>query len=221
MTQTRVPPPQEPVCLSRPYPSSQKGGTLIAESVLKVEDHLRKLAVPDCYRPSACPSCESSRLHVHDYRSRLCQLLVTLAVMVVRYRCVDCGGRWQVLPAFIARHLSYNWPVVEDACGRDVVEDTCDRDVVEDTCGRDAEQATTPAHRTPSERTRQRWLGRLFSSGRVLVQLLATSAKAELVSVAQRIGLDPTRWELLDALAQSLSAVATLTHRLMPGVRLM
>jgi len=64
-------------------------------------------------------------------------------------------------------------------------------------------------------------LERLFSSARVLVQLLATSAEAKLVAVAQCVGLDPTRWELLDALSQPLPALAALTHRLMPGVRLM
>ena len=163
MTQPRVPPPREPVCLSWPYPSSQKGGTLIAESVLDLAVHLRRLADPDCYRPSECPSCKGSCLHVHDYRTRACQFVVALVVMVVRYRCVGCGGRWQVLPAFIARHLWYHWSIVEDSCGRD------------------AEQATAPMHRTPSERTRQRWFLRLCSSARVLVQLLATSAEAKLV----------------------------------------
>lgn len=203
MTQPRVPPPREPVCLSRPYPSSQKGGTLIAESVLDVADHQRRLAEPDCYRPSECPSCRGSCLHVHDYRTRVCQLLAALVVMVVRYRCVGCGGRWQVLPAFIARHLWYNWPVVQQSCGRG------------------AEQSARPIHRTPSQRTRQRWLGRLFTSARVLVQVMATSAETKLVALAQHVGLNPTRWAFLDALSQSFSAVSALTHRLMPGVRLM
>jgi len=203
MTQPRVPPPREPVCLSQPYRSSQKGGTLIAEGVLDLAEHQRRLAEPDGYRPSACGSCSCTTLHVHDYRTRVCQLLGVLVVMVVRYRCVGCGGRWQVLPAFIARHLWYHWPIVADGCGLA------------------AEQATAPPCRTPSARTRERWLERLFSSARVLVQLLATSAEAKLVAVAQCVGLDPTRWELLDALSQPLPALAALTHRLMPGVRLM
>ena len=203
MTQSRVPPPREPLCLSRPYRSSQKGGTLIAELVLDLAEHLRRLADPDSYRPSECPSCEGSCLHVHDYRTRVCQAPGVPAVGVVRYRCVDCKGRWQVLPAFIARHLWYHWPIVADACVQSV------------------EQAAAPLQQTPSERTVKRWLGRLFSSARVLVQLLATSAEAKLVAVAQHVGLDPTRWELLDTLARPLAAVAALTHRLMPGVRLM
>lgn len=203
MTQPRVPPPLEPVCLSRPYKSSQKGGTLIATVVVKLSQHRQRLADPDGYRPSACPSCGSTRLHVHDYRQRVSHLVGVPTVAVARYRCVACGGRWQVLPAFIARHLWYHWPLVAEACGRP------------------PEGEARPPVRPPSQRSQQRWLGRLWSSARVLVQVLASSAESKLVAVAQRVGLDATRGELLEALGQPLSYVASLCHRLMPGVRLM
>jgi hypothetical protein len=114
----RVPPPREPVCLSQPYGSSQNGGTLIAEAVVDLAQHQRRLTEPHGYRPSACGCCSCTTLYVHDYRTRVCQLLAALVVMVVRYRCVGCGGHWQVLPAFIARHLWYNWPVVQQSCSR-------------------------------------------------------------------------------------------------------
>jgi len=117
MTKNRSALPQEAACLSRPYRSSQKGGTLIAVDVLDYETHKRRLAAPGGYRPSCCPSCYHPVLHVHDYRSRLFQLVAMLVVVqVVRHRCMGCGARWQTLPAFVARHLWFNWPVVQQAC---------------------------------------------------------------------------------------------------------
>ena len=61
MTRERVPPPQEAACLSRPYPSSQKGGTLIAEDVGDLLTHRRRLAAPDGYRPEHCLGCGQDR----------------------------------------------------------------------------------------------------------------------------------------------------------------
>lgn len=203
MTQQRVPPPREPACLSRPYPSTQKGGTLIAEAVVDLAEHMRMLVGADGYRPSACPTCRHGMLHVHDYRTRLCQLPATPTVKVVRYGCPACEARWQVLPAFVPRHLGYHWPLVCEGC----------------------EQAPpTPRRqvaRRPSRRTRQRWLARLASSARLLVQILATSAQACLVGAAQELGLDATRLELVGEVGRPFAEVAALIHRLMPGVRLM
>ena len=45
MSQARLPPPA-PRCLERPYPSSQKGGTLIAEDVGDLTAHQKRLAHP-------------------------------------------------------------------------------------------------------------------------------------------------------------------------------
>jgi hypothetical protein len=44
-------PPPPARCLERPYSSSQKGGTLIAEGVIDFESHKRHIADPDGYRP--------------------------------------------------------------------------------------------------------------------------------------------------------------------------
>ena len=58
-------------------------------------------------------------------------------------------------------------------------------------------------------------------AGRLLAQLLATSGAPHLAAVAARVGLTPSRGQLVTALAQPLEAVAALLHRLAPGVRLM
>lgn len=205
MTRKRVPPPREAACLSQPYPSSQKGGTVIAEFVLDLLTHRRLLADPDGYRPEHCPGCGHGVLHVHDYRSRLCQEPGVPTVAIVRHRCVGCGGQWQVLPAFIARHLHFHWVLLMAACAM-----------------ADAEAPETPpTTRVPSADTVTRWLRRLASCGRALAQLLASSAESTLVAVAQALGLEPTRREVVDALGRPFAEVAALAHRLVPGVRLM
>ena len=71
----RPSPPPSPRYLERPYTSSQKGGTLIAEEVTDLETHARRLCDPDGYRPSCCPRCGHGVLHVHDYRSRVLRAL--------------------------------------------------------------------------------------------------------------------------------------------------
>lgn len=202
MTRKRVPPPQEAACLWRPYPSSQKGGTVIAEAVVDLATHLGLLADPDGYRPACCPGCGYGVLHVHDYRWRLCQLPGVRTVPIVRYRCVGCTGRWQVLPSFIPRHLWFHWVSVEPACEVPAAE-------------------PPPMTRVPSADTVTRWLGRLMSCGRVLAQLLASSAEQTLVAVAQGLGLEPTRREVVRGLDRPFAEVAALAHRLIPGVRLM
>jgi len=206
MTRKRIPLPQEAACLSRPCPSSQKGGTLIAEAVVDLATHLRLLADPDGYRPAHCAGCGHGVLHVHDYRSRVCQLPGVPTLAIVRYRCVGCEGRWQVLPAFIARHLHFLWVFVAATCAMAHDEPAA---------------PTPPTARAPSADTVTRWLRRLMSCGRVLAQLLASSAEPMLVGVAQALGLGSTRREVVDALGRSFAEVAALAHRLVPGVRLM
>jgi len=51
-----LPPPPE-ACLEKAYPSSQKGGTLIAAGVIDLETHERLLCDPDQYRPAMCLNC--------------------------------------------------------------------------------------------------------------------------------------------------------------------
>ncbi len=68
MSQDRLPPPGQEVCLVRLRPSSQKGGTIIAEDVTDRATHDRRICDPDGYRPAFCPNCGERTLHVHDYR---------------------------------------------------------------------------------------------------------------------------------------------------------
>ncbi len=115
MSSNELPPPA-PICLEKPYPSSQKGGTLIAEAVGDLATHRRLLSEPDGYRPQSCPHCGCLRLHAHDFRER--QLRgdpQEQRITVRRYKCAGCGGCWQVLPRLVARWLWRSWLVVEQA----------------------------------------------------------------------------------------------------------
>jgi ribosomal protein S27AE len=197
-----------------PYPSSQKGGTLIAEDVTDRATHDLRLRSPDGYRPSWCPRCGHGVLHVHDYPER--KLFAEPAdperpaavVRVVRHECASCGATWRTLPAFLARHLWRSWAVVEAV-----------------TVGGPppADQPEVP------ERTQRRWAARLGSAAALLVQMLATSAQAVLEKVASAVGLLATREELViaheahtgAARGWRLATLAALVHRLLPGVRLM
>jgi hypothetical protein len=49
--------PRPPARLERPYPSSQKGGTLIAERARDPEAHLEQASDPPGYRPGRRPRC--------------------------------------------------------------------------------------------------------------------------------------------------------------------
>lgn len=201
MNRHRLPPPA-PACLVRATPSSQKGGTLIAENVCDWQTHQRRLCDPDGYRPAACPRCRHQKLHVHDYRLRRLRAEAGRPVAtVVRHRCAhaDCRATWLVLPLIIARHLWRSWSVVE-------------RVVLERAPGRRPEVPP---------RTRRRWRARLKASARTLVALLATSGRSALEAIARASGLDGTRYELLAQFHDGMAALAALIHRLMPGVRLM
>ena len=213
MSPDRLPPAAPELCLVKPYPSSQKGGTVIAEEVRDRATHERRLCVPDGYRPAWCASCGHGVLHVHDYPERKLRAepldpeRPAAAVRIIRYECAACGATWRVLPAFLARHLWRSWPVVE---------------VV--TVG-----APPAAQPEVPERTQRRWAARLYSSAALLVQILATSAQAALEKIAAAVGLDPTREQIVRAHAAQtgtargwkLATLAALVHRLLPGVRLM
>jgi hypothetical protein len=88
---------------------------------------------------------------------------------------------------------------------------------------------TPAASRDVPERTRARWWSRLWSSARLLVQLFATETGSALEALAQRLGLDPTRHDLVLAYAAHTGAapgtclgnVAAIIHRLARGLRLM
>ena len=202
----RPSPPQAAKYLERPYPSSQKGGTLIAEEVTDLETHRRRLSDPDGYRPRCCPGCGHRKLHVHDYRSR--ELLgeprkkgATPSITVVRHRCANpaCKAQWRTVPALLARHLRRRWEVVDAA-----------------TVG-----SRPPGWPPVPKRTRRRWRARLRLGARALIQVLAASGSTALEAIAKGVGLPGTRRDVVVALGGRLGAVAELLHRLAPGLRLM
>jgi len=203
--------PAGEACLRRAYPSTQKGGTLLAEDVRDLEAHDRRLAQPDSYRPTGCPRC-GAKLHIHDMRTRVLRSELAVAVEVLRFRCADrerCGAAWQVLPAFLARCLWGSWVRVARALAAD---------------------DPSPIPR----RTRQRWRARLTGAARVLVGVLSTASDTGTwVALASAVGLDARRIDVLRGYAaqSGLSGaviaescfveLAVAVHRLCPGVRLM
>jgi hypothetical protein len=211
MSQNRLPPPEPEACLVRPCPSSQKGGTLIAEEVTEPAAHERRLCDPDGYRPSRCPGCGHSVLHVHAYRERRVLGEDEQAVVrIVVYRCAEpgCRATWRSLPLFLARRLWRTWLTVE-------------REVLA--------EAAASARASVPRRTVRRWKARLLSSARHVVQVLATSASALWTGVVKAVGLGSTRRALVEELGRKqaspplrrLADPAALLHRLCPGVRLM
>ena len=206
MTDQQSPPPAPSGCLCRPYPSTQKGGTLVAEDVWDLATHEQRLETPAVYRPAACPRCQA-KVHLHGLRVRVLLGQPERSTEVVRFRCADrarCGAAWQVLPAFLARWLWRSWAVVQRAL------DTPQRSVV-------------------PPRTRRRWRARLDRDARALVAAL-TLASDELATVLVRAtGLDARRLELVgyyrravrSARDTALAELAAWVHRLVPGIRLM
>ena len=73
--------------MCRRYPSSQKGGTLIAAGVHDLVEHERLLAC-GAYRPAACPRC-SADVHIHDYRTRVLAGDEATSTQVARFRCAE------------------------------------------------------------------------------------------------------------------------------------
>jgi hypothetical protein len=214
MSQDRLPPPEMEACLVRLRPSSQKGGTIVAEDVTDLATHDRRLCDPEGYRPPFCPSCRETTLHVHDYRERVLRGEPGRPVAsIVRHVCVSCEAVWQTLPRFIARNLWRTWRVVE----------------------RTLTGSTAPiggdAQRWPPvpERTRRRWRGRWLRPARFVAQVLASCGEAAWAAVGAGVGPGATCAELVAAYAGAtmtaaghlLAAVAALIYRLQPKVRLM
>ncbi|MEN8183586.1 MAG: hypothetical protein ABFS46_13745 [Myxococcota bacterium] len=207
MTDSRSLSPAAEACLCRPYPSSQKGGTLIAEDVRDLTTHEQRLEDPDAYRPSACPRCGAS-LHIHDLRARVLRGEAHAATEVIRFRCADrarCGAAWQILPVFLARCLYGSWSRVGQALEADV-------------------PCSVPV------RTRRRWRARLARSARLLIALLSTATNGVWTRVAMAVGLDARRIDLVHGyaarsaaafLGTGLAELAAALHRLSPGLRLM
>lgn len=214
MSQHRLPLPDPEACLVRLRPSTQKGGTIIAEDVTERITHERRICDPDGYRPPFCPRCGARRLHVHDYRARVLRAeSETPVATIVRHTCVACEAIWQVLPAFIARHLWRTWPVVAQ------------------TLTPDAPPAPAAGRRGPTvpARTARRWRGRWQRSAQTLAQILTASGAATWAALARLLQTDATCEDLIAAYARqhglrvsaALAAVAALIYRLQPRIRLM
>ena len=207
-----LPPPPAESILERSRQSRYKGGTLIAEEVCELSEHLARLSDADRYRPTECARCGHGTLHVHDHVERHPvgdpSLPPSIRVLVFRCALPSCGATWRVLPSFLARHLWHAWRAVEQVVAP-----------------RAPESASAP---TVPEPTQQRWRRRLASSGRTLALLLAM-AGGVLEKLATEAGLSCTRHALLDGFVKvvtappgmQLSALASVVHRLERGVRLM
>ena len=210
---TGHPPPPAESSLERSRESRYKGGTLIAEEVADLAEHLRRMADADRYRPAECARCGHGTLHVHDHVERhpLGDAALPPVVTVLVFRCAlpTCEATWRILPRFLARHLWHAWRAVERAV----------------TAREKAEATSAPPM---AVRTAQRFRHRLASSGRLLVVLLAMAGR-QLAEVATEAGLGCTRAALVAAFVKvvtpapglPLAALATLVHRLARGIRLM
>jgi hypothetical protein len=203
------PPPPE-ACLETSRVSRYWGGTLIAEDVVDVEEHRRRMADPDRYRPVPCPRCGGVHVHVHGRALRRPRGDPSLprVIEVLQFLCVECRATWRVLPRFLARHLWHPWRVVEAS-----------------TLEGGKETSGPPI----SEGTKARWASRLGSAARKLVVVLAASGAAMLEQMARQVGLNGQRRELVETMARSmglghgerLSVVGAVLHRLERGLRLM
>jgi len=192
-------------CLDRPYPSSQKGGTLIVAGVCSLEAHEELLCDPDGYRPAACLRC-GAKLHANGFCSRQLRNDDAAAVLIRVYRCSDrtgCRAVWRVLPAFLPRWLHRRWPVIEAA--------------IKD-----------PASSPVPDRSCRRWIRRQGSPARRVVAALSTAADIVWTALATAVGLEARRRDLAAAYRRQWSpasgwALAELSeaiHRLCPGLRL-
>ena len=189
--------------LEHGYPSSVKGGTVIAADVHDREEHARRLVDPETYRLTPCRVC-GRRMHGHGTRPR--QPCGETPIDLRRYRCPSCGGVVQVLPGFLARNLWRTWATVEAIC------------------------VIAPVRRlwvTVAVRTQRRWRARLLRAALMLLLVLGALRLSTLTEMVARIGLDATRGALLTAflpLAGVLGACASLAillNRSRPGLRVM
>lgn len=199
--------------LNTPYAAkSQRGGTLIAEDVWDREEHRWKVAAPDGYRPDGCPRCQGL-VHGHGCRTRrLRDEPDSAAEEIRRYMCSLCGAVWQVLPAFLARHLQRTWGAVQSrlvAAG--ALEGT----------GAEWRVVAKPT-------TTERFVARLMAVASVLTQALVESV-GEAAPVIRELGIGCSRRQLVEGLAgaglveeqHKLGQLASWVHRLAPGVRVM
>lgn len=205
MSADTLAPPQPPECLTRSYLSRGiKGGTIIAEDVLDLAEHQKRLPDADRYRPEACRNCGHPKVHAHCFRDRVLREAdprrPPLVVQIRLFRCASCGAVFTILPAFIARHLWRAWNTVEAvARGKEVA----------------------------PKATMKRWLSRLGSDAWQLVQVFTASIQSALSEALlrsqQSIRLDVVAVvePFLGATSSVFARIAAWIHRLAPGVRLM
>ena len=94
--------------------------------------------------------------------------------------------------------------------------------------GEEPAAAEAPEPHVPA-RTRRRWLTRLLSAAALLVTVLASTEQPGMIAVCGAVGLQASRAELVreyaarfkPARGERLVRLAALSHRLVPGVRLM
>lgn len=210
MTDDRSPPPEVEACLTCPYPSSQKGGTLIAGGVTSLQEHEQLLRRPDVYRPKECKRCDCPSVHIHAYRERVLAAESARVTTIVCFRCSnpECEAVWRVLPALLARRLWRSWQVVETA-----------------TMPGAGAAASSPV----PERTRRRWKQRLGTAARLLLMALASSTDAVVQQLADSMADAASRLELVLAHALAtgcsdgwrLASLAAVIHQISPGIRVM
>ena len=210
MTDDRSPPPEAEACLNCPYPSSQKGGTLIAEHVTSLKEHERLVGRPDGYRPKECKRCDCPSVHIHAYRERVLAAESAKVTTIVCFRCSnpECGAVWRVLPALLARCLWRSWQVVEMVT---------------------LPGASAAASSPVPKRTRRRWKQRLRTAACPLLMVLASCADAVMKRLAGSVADAASRLELVVAYAQEtacsdglrLASLASLIHLIAPGIRVM
>lgn len=188
---------------SRGYPSSVKGGTVIAAEVRDCEAHEARLLDPEMYRPGPCRRC-GGKMHAHDFAMR--RPIGEPPVEIRRYACPRCGGVVRVLPQFLARNFWRTWEVVEAAC---------------------ASWPGPPQAVKIAPRTLRRWRARGRSPALPVLHAMSASGDPRLAQVVTRLGLEATRQELLAGLRQWMgtlavyAAAAVLTNLLLPGLRIM
>jgi hypothetical protein len=189
---------------------------MVRGDVKTLEEHERCLD-NDGYRPGCCGArgC-TGELQRHQERTRQCRVGVAVAlsvllVAIMIFRCARCGATWRVLPGFLARCLHREWWVVERVAA------TAD---VPRKRGEPRPRELAPA------RTRRRWAARLVQAALVPVQVLATSGDMDLRGLAQALGLQAERGEMVERYSAAFGAMsafaslAELLHRLTPGMRL-
>lgn len=210
-----MPEPALPGYLSTTYAAKpwQRGGTLIAEDVWEPDEHRRRVKDPEGYRPTVCPRCNGSWARGHGSRwRRLRDEPESAEEEIRRYRCARCRAVWQVLPAFLARHLHRTWGAVQS------------RLVGAEALTREGGEWRVGAKPT----TTRRWLLRLAAVAVVLTQVLAECG-GEAGGVIRHLGARCSRRELIEGLSaagvvegrRKVGELACWIHRLAPGARVM